>query len=417
MIVAYESWTKSKISYKLFLGEARSFFEKFGQRFVLFSEKEEDEFDDKGGCDEDDEDVGDDEVEVHLLDLLEDDVQELEQKEDVGNHRKIHPQTLHYRLVPAHPLSPQVYLVYQVDPYVPNLVQLPTYRQKSQRPQVVDHRTERQCLENSHAQLKIVPLFHGQDEKDREGQFVKPIFGIEQYVIFECFLIEFFENCSFEFADIDAEKVEEAIAGGGVEYDDKEHEVDVDDEEVDDGIEEAEHHFQPDLAQLRARVYDNLRQFLEICLACRRQHYLEYHYRQPHAVQLHRALPPEEMVKERQVQILKVLHDQGVPCHDDAREERGPFDLACAEEGQENVENGGDEVDDKEDYGLADRVEGVEGIEPVICLDSQHDLVEASHALLQILLQNLSLLLRISHYLLLHIFTLLPYCVCHRVEN
>lgn len=180
MIVVYESWPKSKISHKLFLGEAGFFFEKLRQRFILYSENEEEELDDKGGCDEDDEDVGDDEVEVHLLDLLEDDVQELEQKQDVGNHRKIHPQTLHYRLVPAHPLSPQVYLVYQIDPYVPNLVQLPAYRQKSQRPQVVNHRTKGQCLNNSHTQLKIVPLLHGQDEKHREGQFVKPIFGIEQ---------------------------------------------------------------------------------------------------------------------------------------------------------------------------------------------------------------------------------------------
>ena len=68
----------SSISDKLLLYKARFFLEKLRLRFALSPHYPEEKLQDDGGCDEDGKDVGDDEVEIHLFDLLEDDVNELE---------------------------------------------------------------------------------------------------------------------------------------------------------------------------------------------------------------------------------------------------------------------------------------------------------------------------------------------------
>ena len=125
---------------------------------------------------------------------------------------------------------------------------------------------------------------------------MEAILGIKEQVILVDLVIELFEDKCLEFADIGAKQVEEAIASGGVEHDDEEDEVDVDDEEMDEGVEEAQDKLQPNLFRFGLAIDEDLGQLLEIRLPSCGQHDLENHNRKPHAVQLHCILSPEEVV-------------------------------------------------------------------------------------------------------------------------
>lgn len=122
-------------------------------------------------------------------------------------------------------------------PHVPDLIQLTPEGEKSEIAQIVNRSTEGQSLDNRHIDMRVHSLLHREYKYDTESKFMKPILCIEQQLISKDLLIEFFEDSSFELTDADTKKIEEAVAGWGIEDNYEEDEIDVENEKVDDGIE------------------------------------------------------------------------------------------------------------------------------------------------------------------------------------
>lgn len=131
-----------------------------------------------------DEYVGDYEIEVQLFDLFEDDVYELEEKEDVRDDCEVQVEALHYAFMSAQAMLSQVYFIDQMGSQVSDVIQLACQCQNSQVPEIVYRRTKGQSLEYGQIHMNIHSFLQSKDENDTVSNLVEPILCIEQQVAF-----------------------------------------------------------------------------------------------------------------------------------------------------------------------------------------------------------------------------------------
>lgn len=142
-------------------------------------------------------DVGNDEVEVQFLDLFEDDVYELEEKEDVWQNCEVQVQTLHDALMPIQAMLFQVSLIHQIIPKVSDVVEFSCQCENSQIPEIIDSWTKGQSFENSKIHLNIHSFLKSKDKDHTIRDLVEPILCIKQQVTLVQLLIELLEHCGF----------------------------------------------------------------------------------------------------------------------------------------------------------------------------------------------------------------------------